>query len=113
MVKSMEETAAERIEYINEIRASFQNPTQNPSASSMDDSRQQGLHAKYQEETASSGFSGLGFRTLIAVLLFAAFVYCDQKKITFQEYETKDVISQIEWNPLPLEELEDIISIQP
>lgn len=113
MVKSIEETAAERRAYVNQIRASFQNPAQNISANTLNNARRQEGIEEYQEEKVSSGFSGLGFRTIIAILLFAAFVYCDQEKITFQKYETKDIISQIEWNPLPLDELKEIVKIQP
>ena len=46
---------------------------------------------------------------MIAVLLFAAFIYCDQEKITFQGFGTQDLIKQIKWNPLPTEELEKLL----
>lgn len=48
---------------------------------------------------------------MIAVLIFAAFVYCDRKQITFQQYKTQDVWKQLEWNPLPLEELEEVFHV--
>ncbi len=96
MVKSLEETAAERRSYIEQARASFSNPQQAHI-------RENNMH----ETTA--GFSTLGIRIVIAILLFAVFIYCDQEKITFQGYTTQDVIRQIQWNPLPTEELEKLL----
>lgn len=96
MVKSLEESAAERRSYIEQARAAFQNPQQE---------RNQG----YQREEAVVSYSTLGIRIVIAILLFAAFIYCDQEKITFQGFGTQDLIKQIEWNPLPTEELEKLL----
>lgn len=96
MVKSLEESAAERRSYIEQARAAFQNPVQE---------RNQG----YQREEAVVSYSTLGIRIVIAILLFAAFIYCDQEKITFQGFGTQDLIKQIEWNPLPTKELEKLL----
>lgn len=96
MVKSLEESAAERRSYIEQARAAFQNP-------------QQEHNQGYQREEAVVGYSTLGIRIVIAILLFAAFIYCDQEKITFQGFGTQDLIKQIEWNPLPMEELEKLL----
>lgn len=113
MERTIEETAAERRAYVNQIRASFQNQAQGMSANEVHNVKHREQISAEQGDTMPSVFSGLGFRTILAILLFAAFVYCDQEKITFQQYETKDVISQIEWDPLPLDELKEVISIQP
>lgn len=96
MVKSLEESAAERRSYIEQARAAFQNPVQ-------------GRNQEYQKEEPIVSYSTFGIRIVIAVLLFAAFIYCDQEKITFQGFGTKDLIKQIEWNPLPTEELEKLL----
>ena len=96
MVKSLEESAAERRSYIEQARAAFQNPVQ-------------GRDQEYQKEEPVVSYSTFGIRIVIAVLLFAAFIYCDQEKITFQCFGTKDLIKQIEWNPLPTEELEKLL----
>lgn len=96
MVKSLEESAAERRSYIEQARAAFQNPVQE---------RNRG----YQREEAVVSYSTLGIRIVIAILLFAAFIYCDQEKITFQGFGTQDLIKQIEWNPLPTKELEKLL----
>lgn len=97
MVRSVEEAATERKAYVDRMRASFY--SQEP-----DRGREQG-------QEGEPNYSSLGIRTAIAVLIFAAFVYCDQKQITFHQYKTEDVWKQIAWNPLPLEELEDAIKI--
>ena len=102
MEKSLQQTVEERRAYVNQIRSSFQ--TDNPTA---------GHYSLYgtmgeREETEPMA-STLGIRTVIAILIFAAFVYCDKEKITYHNYSTKDVFSQIEWNPLPLEEIEEYV----
>lgn len=96
MVKSLEETVAERRNYVEQARASFQSAAmEQPQTNSLEDS--------------DLKFSTLGIRIVIALLLFAAFVYCDQEKITFQGYGVQDVIQQLEWNPLPTETLENLL----
>lgn len=61
-----------------------------------------------EEIIADSAPSTLGIRTIIAILFFAAFVYCDREEITFHNFSTKEIFSQIEWNPLPID---DILSL--
>ena len=97
MVRSMEEAASKRRAYVDQMRASFY--SQEPGKA--------GSQGQEEEYT----YSSLGIRTAIAVLIFAAFVYCDQKQVTFHQYKAEDVWKQIAWNPLPLEELEDAIKI--
>lgn len=102
MEKSLQQTVEERRAYVNQIRSSFQ--TDNPAA---------GHYSFYdtmgeQEENTQSA-STLGIRTVIAILIFAAFVYCDKENITYHNYSTKEVFSQIEWNPLPMEEIEEYV----
>ncbi|EOT27772.1 hypothetical protein C805_01880 [Eubacterium sp. 14-2] len=101
MTKSMNETVAERRDYVNRIRESFYRE---------DSDRRKGAPAG-EERQEEIHFSSLGLRTMIAVLIFAAFVYCDRKQITFQQYKTQDVWKQLEWNPLPLEELEEVFHV--
>ena len=101
MIKSMEETVTERRDYVDRIRESFYRE--------VPDRRKGGAARENPQEEIH--FSSLGLRTMIAVLIFAAFVYCDQKQITFQQYKTQDVWEQLEWNPLPVEELEEVLHI--
>lgn len=98
MEKSIDQTVEERRAYVKKIRASFQNHEQrsNTYTHQEEDSK----------EAAEYSHSTLGIRTIVALLLFAAFVYCDQEKLSFQQYQTTDVFSQIEWNPLPIGNLD-------
>lgn len=57
-----------------------------------------------EEAAVTSPASTLGIRTVIAILIFAAFVCCDRENLTFHNVSTKEVFSQIEWNPLPIDE---------
>ena len=109
MTKQMEETVAQRRAYVDQIRSSFYPEAQ----------EKQGREP-YWRISSSPGeqgregelkYSSLGLRTVIALLFFAAFVYCDQKQIAFYQYKAQDLIQQIEWNPLPTEELENMIKI--
>ena len=68
MVKSVEESARERRSYIEQARASFQTPGRE-------------YEAKQEDEIIPAGNSTLGIRFVIAILLFACFVYCDQEKV--------------------------------
>lgn len=106
MAKSLEETAAGRRDYVDQVRASFYGP----------DAERGGLSCQYgerQETGALAGRGGFGFRLAAAVLLFAAFVYCDQKGVTFQAYGTADVVKQMEWNPLPVDKIVEMVMAQP
>lgn len=101
MDKSIYQTAEERRAYINSIRSTFK-----------DNSPPIERNYRYtKEETPEEepAPNTLGIRTVIAILIFAAFIYCDKEKITYQDYSTKEVFSQIEWNPLPLEEIEEYV----
>lgn len=103
MEKSLQQSVEERRAYINQIRSSFQT----------DNSTATGHYSLYgtmeEREEQTPATSTLGIRTIIAILIFAAFVYCDKEKITYRDYSTKEVFSQIEWNPLPLEEFEEYV----
>ncbi|MCI9446234.1 MAG: hypothetical protein HFH36_02345 [Lachnospiraceae bacterium] len=94
MVKSVEESARERRNYVEQARAAFR-------------SQQPGnIEEPAPAEEAGTPASTFGIRLVIALLLFAGFVYCDQEKITFQGIGSKQVVEQIEWNPLPVERLD-------
>lgn len=101
---NIHQTVEERRAYVNQVRASFQ-----ASGSQAALHNTNGFHTVTDSsgEEAQGEFppSTLGIRTIIAILIFAAFVYCDQEKITYQNYTTKEVFSQIEWNPLPIDEM--------
>lgn len=97
MDKSMEQTVEERRAYVNQIRSSFQTD-QNPNHA------QYSLYGTMAEEQESNlnVTSTLGLRTIIAILVFVAFIYCDKEHLTYQNYSTKNIYSQIKWNPLPI-----------
>lgn len=98
MVKSLEESARERRNYIEQARAAFHNQEQGYTQASQPD----------QEESAVRA-STLGVRLVIAAFLFACFVYFEQEKITFFGVDTQEIVRQLEWNPLPTEKLEEIL----
>ena len=107
MTKSFEETAAERREYVDHVRASFYEPTTGQGGGSPY------RYGTGQERELPSGAFGFGAKLIVAILIFAAFVYCDQKNITFQTYGTEEVARQIEWNPLPVGQLIETATTQP
>ena len=107
----MEETVAERRAYVDQIRASFYPEESGSAQTGKSAFWKNSSFSENQEGEGEAKYSTLGIRTLIACLIFAAFVYCDQKEITFHQYKTKDVWKQIEWNPLPFEELQETIKI--
>lgn len=94
MVNSFEERARERRNYVEQARAAFGNQEQ-----------------REVSETAATeqtgGTSTFGIRLVIAILLFACFVYWDQEKITYQGIDAQEIVKQVEWNPLPTEKLEE------
>lgn len=106
MEKSLQQTVEERRAYINSIRSSFNTQEVNSSSSA-------GLYSRFdtmaEDTNAEPMPNTLGIRTIIAILIFAVFVYCDKEKITFQDYSIEEVFSQIEWNPLPTEEIEEYV----
>ncbi|MEG0962553.1 MAG: hypothetical protein RSD28_04105 [Lachnospiraceae bacterium] len=89
MDKSIQQTVDQRREQVKQIKSSFQN--------------------QIGESNAAS--STFGIRTIFAILIFTAFVYCDQEQITYEKYSTKEVFSQIEWNPLPINKIVEGIRI--
>lgn len=96
MVKSLEESARERRSYVEQARAAFHNSGQE----------------QVMEENGDVPFKGtstLGIRFVIAVLLFACFVYCDQEKIVFHGIGTKEVVQQISWKPFATQKLEELL----
>ena len=109
MTKQLEETVAQRRAYVDEIRASFYPEAQEKQG--RESYRKNSSSAGDQGQEGELRYSSLGIRTVIAVLIFAVFVYCDQKQISFRQYTAEDLVKQIEWNPLPTEELEDMIKI--
>lgn len=109
MEKSFEEAAAERRDYVDQVRASFYEPSAERSWSSSSSYR----YGAGQETALQAGASGFGIRLVIAILLFAGFVYCDQKNITFHSYGAADVVKQMEWNPLPVEQFVEMVMAQP
>lgn len=96
MVKSLEESARERRNYVEQARAAFH-------------SQGQEQMAEPAQEEMIGGSSTLGIRFVIAILLFACFVYFDQEKIMFHGIGAKEVIQQIEWKPFPTEKLEELL----
>lgn len=96
MVKSLEESARERKNYVEQARAAFRNQEQ-----------------EYRSEPVQQEFPGgnstFGIRFVIAILLFACFVYCDQENIMFQGIGAKEVVQQIQWKPFPTEKLEGLL----
>lgn len=111
MIKSMQEAATERRDYVNQIRASFYPPETNKTKYASSYSQQGRTLSERATEEGEIKFSSLGLRTMIAILIFAAFVYCDKEQITFHQYKTQDILKQIEWNPLPTDEIENILKI--
>ena len=93
----------ERKRNISEIKASFPNPA---------------VSGKYRDlgenTTKTEADTVIHFpkiRIFIAVLIFAAFVYCDQTQGKISGYTTKEIIEQIE-KTIPLEKmLESITSV--
>lgn len=98
MEKSFEESARKRRSYVAQARAAFEKQTQ-PYTRENDQTEQ-------DQRTSST----LGIRIIIALFLFACFVYFDQEKMSFQGIDAGRVVRQIEWNPLPTEKLEDAFS---
>ncbi len=109
MARQIEETVAQRRAYVDQIRATFY--PEGPEGAKAGKEPFQRSRAVPQGQEGEPKYSSLGIRTLVACFIFAAFVYCDKKQITFHEYQAADVWKQIEWNPLPLEELEETIKI--
>ena len=99
---SLEEAAQGRKEYVNRVRESFSPPA--------------GVYGAPEPEAGregeAEGASGFWTRALIAALLFAAFVYCDRENVAFWSYGSEAVVSQIEWEMLPTEEIRDMIRIE-
>lgn len=97
MEKSIEESARERRNYIEQARAAFGSQRQQPVA------EEQRAQAGTEEENEST----FGIRCVIAILLFVCFVYCDQEKVSFQGIGAPQVVEQMKWDPLPTEKLEE------
>ncbi len=100
MEKSIEESARERRNYVEQARAAFGNQMQQP----VMEQRQS------QAGTEAENGSTFGIRCVIAILLFVCFVYCDQEKISFQGIGTQQVLEQMRWDPLPTEKLEEVFA---
>lgn len=88
-------TLEERRRYINEIKASFQDPSK--SQQYQDISGGDGAN-----DVSTAGF--LRLRLLIAVALFAAFVYCDQNKVKIHTYTTDKVYEYIQMT-VPMDQI--------
>ena len=106
MTKSLEEAATERRDYVDQVRASFYEPAAERGSLAYQ-------YGERQETGVLAAGSGCGIRLVVAALLFAAFVYCDQKGITFQTYGATDVVKQVEWNPLPVDKIVEMVMAQP
>ena len=105
MEKSIEESARERRNYVEQARAAFGNQMQQPVMA----------QRQSQAGTEADNGSAVGIRCVIAILLFVCFVYCDQEKISFHGIVTQQVLEQMRWDPLPTEKLEEVfadISVQ-
>ena len=76
----------ERKRNVKEIKASF--PESSVSA------KFGALNPPVTEEVNLFRFSKI--RILISVLIFAAFIYCDQTQVKINGYTTKDIYKQIE-----------------
>jgi hypothetical protein len=75
----------ERRRYVNEVRASFGSPHE---------SRQYGNLDEQPKETTIS-FTMFKIKFLVAVIIFAGFIYCDLNKITWYGQNTKTVTNKI------------------
>lgn len=73
----------ERRRYINQIKASFQDPGKSKQYQDVS-----GMGAEETEPVVSGLFK---LRLLIAAAIFAAFVYCDQNQVKIHTYTTKEV----------------------
>lgn len=93
MVKSIEESARERRDYVEQARAAF-------------GGQEQSNPPKAVSTEPQEGTSTFGIRLVVAILLFACFVYCDQEKVTYQGISAQDIVKQVTWDPLPTEKLE-------
>lgn len=82
----------ERRRYIEQVKASFVGHNQLPKGDPMD------LHTT----AADSGFRFFKIKAFIAFLLLAAFIYCDQFDIKYQNYKTKTVIEKLQ-ETIPVE----------
>lgn len=83
----MEEVNARKA-YIQNVRKSFDSPNRNYE-----------WEKEYNTKgEATDGFSFFKMRLLIAVLIFAAYVLCDQTNTMVYEYSTKDVVQKIAEN---------------
>lgn len=71
---------------INEIKESFQNPAF-PSGKT---------EVSNAAEEQHDFFRFTRLRLLAAILIFAAFVYCDQNKVKIHEYSAKELYERIE-----------------
>ena len=111
MARQIEETVAQRRAYVDQIRATFYPEEPSRGNTGKEPFQRNAPYSQEQGQEGGAKYSSLGIRTLVAVLLFAAFIYCDKKQVSFYQYKTADVWKQIEWNPLPLEELEETIKM--
>ena len=101
MDKSMEQSAQERREYVARARAAFENSSGRQYTSGKYPGGPS-IAGRYPQERESG--STLGIRTIIAILLFAAVVYCDQEGIRWKNYDVQTVFSQIEWKAVSVEQ---------
>lgn len=108
MARTFEEAAEERKSYVEQVRASFY-------GNAMEGGKAIGArqYGEQQEDVLEGKNSSFGIRLLLAILLFAGFVYCDQENITFQGYGAKDIVQQIEWNPLPIDDVVELVTAEP
>ena len=111
MARQIEETVAQRRAYVDQIRATFYPEEPSRVKTGKEPSQRSFAFSQERGQEGEPKYSSIGIRTLVACLIFAAFVYCDKKQVTFRQYQTADVWKQIEWNPLPLEELEETLKI--
>ena len=94
-------TLEERQKQISEIKASFP------------DTGKFGASGRTSVTTEKEGieFRFSKVRLLIAVLIFAAFVYCDQSQLKFREYTTKEIYEKIEETISPEKMMQSVKSM--
>lgn len=79
----------ERRRYINQIKASFQDPAKSKQYQDVS-----GMGTETEVTLTATGF--FKFRLLIAAAIFAVFVYCDQNQVKIHTYTTQEVCHWIQ-----------------
>lgn len=85
-----EQTLEGRKQYIDKVKASFQNPNES--------NRYCDINSTMSVEHTAAVPGLLKWRLWLAIILFAVFVYCDVNQVKIDGYTTENVSQQIEKN---------------